>query len=298
MVHFLAAMSVRPDSAELAPSRDPAAYGRRPLTAGGFVGWLVLCAVCLAGGLAIGRFVLVPPQPPKPTAMASDELTARPAPVTPAAPNIAPPVVAPTPGLAEGADSGLAARIARLEASAVRQNQAAAAALAAASLSVAAEGAAPFDQEVAAAERLAPDDPDLRALQPLAARGAPSRPALAAVLPDISAATVVAVREPAQDAGFLTRLSALIGRVVIVRNVDPATPGVDGALARAQAQASAGDIAGAAQTLRTLPAAARPVVAEWLAAADRRVEIDRRIAAIRARALASLAEPSAGTPPA
>jgi len=41
--------------------------------------------------------------------------------------------------------------------------------------SIAAQSAAPFDLDLAAYQRLAPDDPDLRALAPLAARGAPSR---------------------------------------------------------------------------------------------------------------------------
>ena len=58
MVHFCAAMSAAPDPAELAPSRDPAAYGRRPLFTAGFFVWLSLCLVCLAAGGVAARFAL------------------------------------------------------------------------------------------------------------------------------------------------------------------------------------------------------------------------------------------------
>jgi hypothetical protein len=160
---------------------------------------------------------------------------------------------------------------------------------------MAAQGSAPFDRDLAAYERLAPGDPDLRALVPLAATGAPSREALAAALPDFAAAAVVAVREPGPGAGFLTRLWAMVGRVVIVRKVDPAAPGVDGVLTRAEAQASAGELERAVQTLEGLPPAGRAQLADWLAAARRRIEIDRRIGALQAKALAGLSPP-AGPP--
>ena len=161
---------------------------------------------------------------------------------------------------------------------------------------MASQGAAPFDRDLIAYERLAPGDPDLRALVPLAVRGAPSRAALAASLPDFAAAAVVAMREPARDAGLLTKFWAMIGRVVIVRKVDPAGPGVDGLLARAQDEASAGDLDDAVQTLRRLPPVGRAQFADWLAAADRRIDIDQRVAAVRAGALAALTP--ASTPPA
>ena len=103
---------------------------------------------------------------------------------------------------------------------------------------------------------------------------------------------MVALREPARDAGFLTKLWALIGKVVIVRRVDPTGHGVDGLLAQAQSQASAGDLEDAVQTLQRLPPAARAQLADWIDAANRRIEIDQRIAAVRARALANLAAPA------
>jgi len=285
MVHFLAAMSAAPDPAELAPSRDPAAYGRRPLSATGLLTGLVLCLVCLAIGAAVGRFGL--PAQLAPTPQLSAEPPARPVSLAPPPPVASAPMTAP-PASGGAGDSALSDRVARLETASTRQSQAAAQALAAASLSVAAQGSAPFDHDLAAYEALAPGDPDLRALVPLAARGAPSRAALAAALPDVAAAVVEAARTPPADADFLAKFWAMIGRVVIVRNVDPAAPGVDGVLARAQAEASAGDLDDAVQTLQRLPPAARAEVADWRAAANRRLEIDQRIAAIRSRAVAAL----------
>jgi hypothetical protein len=285
-------MSATPDPAELAPSRDPAAYGRRPLLSSGFFVWVLLCLACLAIGGAIGRFGFGPEPTPRPDAAATD-VAPRPSPAAPAPVTNSPMTAPPSGGAVAtgGQDAALGDRVARLETAASRQNQAAAEALAAASLSVAAAGAAPFDRDVSAFERLSPDDQDLRALAPLALRGAPSRAALAASLPDFAAAAVVAVREPARNAGFLSKLWAMIGKVVIVRKVDPKGPGIDGVLAKAQGQAAAGDLEDALPTLQRLPPAARAELAEWTAAAERRVEIDQHVAAIRARALLALSTP-------
>jgi hypothetical protein len=295
MVHFLDKMSVAPDPAELAPSRDPAAYGRRPLFTSGFFVWVLLCVTCLAIGGVAGRFAFPAETAAKPEIPVSEPASRQtPVAVAPPAsgPMTAPPSSSATaPG---GADTALADRVARLESGAASRNEAAAETLAAASLSVASQGAAPFDRDLAAYERLAPDDPDLRALAPLAAQGAPSRATLAATLPDFAAAAVVALREPAHDAGFFAKLWALIGKVVIVRKVDPSGTGVDGLLARAQGQVSSGDLEGGVRTLQRLPPAARGQLADWLAAADRRIEIDQRIGAVRARALAEL---TPATPP-
>ena len=292
-------MSAAPDPAELAPSRDPAAYGRRPLFSSAFFIWLLLCLACLAAGAAIGRFGF-PAEPAPRVEAPAPEATPRASPnipaLAPTGPMTAPASSGATPAADASADAALSDRVAKLEAGASREDQAAAQALAASSLSVAAEGAAPFDRDLAAFERLAPDDPDLRALVPLAVRGAPNRTTLAATLPDFAAAAVVAAREPAPDAGFFTKLWALFGKVVIVRRVDPTGAGVDGLLARAQEQTSAGDLEDALATLERLPAPARAQLADWTAAAGRRIEIDQHIAAIRARALAALTAPPANAP--
>ncbi|HEY1753560.1 MAG TPA: hypothetical protein VGG29_20045 [Caulobacteraceae bacterium] len=284
-------MSAAPDPAELAPSRDPAAYGRRRLFTAGFFVWVAICAVCLVGGAAIGRFGLAPPASPdadSPPAEAAGHAPAAQAPTPIAAPANA--LAAPAPVADVGA---LSERVARLESSAGHIDAAAGAALAAASLSAAAEGSAPFDQDVAAYARALPDDADLRALAPLAARGAPSRAALAETLPALASQAAAAAHTPGKGAGFVDRVLAMFSRVVIVRNVDPAAGGVDGALARAERAADAGDLEGAVRDVQALPPRARPPLAEWTDAARRRIEIDRRIGALRADALAALAAPQA-----
>jgi hypothetical protein len=286
-------MSASPDPAELAPSRDPAAYGRRRLFTGGFAGWLILCVICLVGGAAIGRFVLPMPETPAPPAPAEPAPRAGPIAAVPSA--ATPPGQArlATPAPADD-DTALSARVARLEGASGRVSDAAAEALAAAALSTAAAGPAPFDQDLAAYARLAPGDPDLAALAPLAAHGAPSRAALAAAFPDLASAAAAASRTPGKDAGYLARLWSVIGRVVIVRNVDPNGGGVDGLLARAEAAAAGGDLATAVRLTGDLPPGGRAALAEWRAAAERRIEIDKLIDQLRARALAGLAQPKAG----
>jgi hypothetical protein len=282
-------MSAAPDPAELAPSRDLAAYGRRAMLTPAFFVWIGLCLACLVMGAAIGRFGLAPPAHVEPEAA---EPAARPAAALSAAPATPSPVsLAATPPAGELA---LGERVARLEGAATRVDEAAVDALAAASLSAAAEGSAPFDQDVAAYARLAPADPDLRALAPLAAQGAPSRAALAAALPDLAAQAAEAAHAPPAKASFARRLWAAISKVVILRRVDPAAPGVDGQLTRAEAAAAAGDLPGAVRELDGLPRAARAPLADWLAAAQRRIEIDARIESLRARALAGLAAEPAG----
>jgi hypothetical protein len=302
-------MSAAPDPAELAPSRDPAAYGRRPLFTGRFFVWIFLCLACVGVGLAIGRYgATLSPAKPEPASIEIESRSGPPSPaaVAPAAPSASAQSATPQSATAQTAplarappssttnDIALGARVARLEADAARTDAAAAGALAAAALSEAAQGSAPFGADLAAYERLAPEDPDLRALAPLAALGAPSRTDLAATFPDRAARAAVAAREPAKDASLLAKLSWMIGRVVIVRRVAADASGVDGVLYKAQLQAGAGDLEDALVTLRALPTPARAVLQDWTDAAARRVEIDRRIAAVRARAVAALTPAPAG----
>ncbi|MFI4975063.1 MAG: COG4223 family protein [Caulobacterales bacterium] len=289
MGHFWLGMSVAPDPAELAPTRDPAAYGRRPISATAFWAIVALCVGCVLAGIAIGRF--------GPAAIHSHPAVAPAAePSRGAAPEAAAPTPATAPapfeavGPAPASDDlkALAARVERLETSQSRAQDASAAALAAAALSEAAAGAGPFTGELAAFERVMPNSPDLQALRPLAAQGAPTRAELAATLPASAAAAAVAARAPQRGDGFLKRLAAMVSRVIIIRRVDPDAPGADGVLARAQARAAAADLEGALSVLNSLPAEAQAPLDEWRAAARRRVEIDRHVAGLRAQALADL----------
>jgi hypothetical protein len=286
-------MSAAPDPAELAPSRDPAAYGRRPLFTPRFFAWAGVCAACLIAGALVGRFGFAPANPAaesEPALEAPTHAPANTAPLTPSLATLGAPINAATAPVVASADvSALSGRVARLEGGAAGLDASAAEALAAASLSDAAAGSAPFDQDLAAYERVAPPSPELRALEPLAARGAPSRAELAAAFPALASEAAAAARTPRKGASLLDRLVAALGKVVIVRNIDPSAGGVDGLLARAEHAALAGDLAAALRDIDALPPRARATLAEWTGAAERRIEIDRHIAAVRAGALTALA---------
>src|SRR5271156_2873283 len=120
-------MSVAPDPAELAPSRDPAAYGRRPLFTAGFFVWVLLCLACLAIGGVAGRFAF-PAEPTAKPQIATPDTPARPASIVvpPLASGPAPAPPASSAPTASVSDMALADRVSRLESAASRQSQAAA----------------------------------------------------------------------------------------------------------------------------------------------------------------------------
>ncbi len=88
---------------------------------------------------------------------------------------------------------------------------------------------------------------------------------------------------------MLDQILYAVSRVIDIRRVDGTGGGADAAIARAQRQADAGDLAGAIAALDRLPPAAREPLAPWRAQAADRLAIDRHIAALRAAALADLA---------
>ncbi|MEO8927342.1 MAG: hypothetical protein ABI306_09285 [Caulobacteraceae bacterium] len=279
-------MTAPPDPAELAPTRDLAAYGARPLLSRGFWAAIVFGALCLAAAIVIVSF--------GPRLFAA--LPVRAAPIAPVAspspaayaPSQAPPPAATLDTTAPARVAALEARVQRLESNQARDLDAAAAALAAASLSEAAAQAGPFVGELAAFQRLLPASPDAQALAPLAAQGAPTRAALASDLANIAAKVSVAAKAPARDAGFMAQLAYAVSRVVSVRRVDGAGGGPDAALARAERLAGDGDLEGAAGVLGALPGAAGGPLEAWRERARRRIDIDRHIAGLRALAAADL----------
>ncbi|MDI1365251.1 MAG: hypothetical protein PSX79_10345, partial [bacterium] len=168
---------------------------------------------------------------------------------------------------------------------------------AAASLAEAAQTSGPFDEELASLERVLPNSPDLRALARLAQAGAPTRAGLATEFEALAGRAATAARNPGEDADLLARIRYALSSVVSIRQIGSTrgtTP--DAKLALAQGLLNEGDIEGAVRTLDTLPDPARVVLAAWLAVAERRVEVDRHVAAIRADALAGLAQVSRVAP--
>src|SRR5690606_35709819 len=119
---------------------------------------------------------------------------------------------------------------------------------------------------------------------------------LAAGFPDFAARAAIAARAPGERAGLMQRIGYALSRVIILRRVDQTSgQGVDAVLARAERQVGDGDLDAGLMTLASLPAPAREALAPWSVRAERRAEIDRRVAALRAQALADLALTEAGS---
>jgi hypothetical protein len=286
-------MTVLPDSADLAANRETAAHGRRRGLSAGFWAAMIFAAVCLfaAATVAIvfGVFSRQAHPATRTVARSNAANTETPSSAMPGlvARQPLPPTSGELPPTVQLA--ALDSRVRRLEDGEARTMTAAAAALAAATLSDSAAGSHPFTDALAAVERLMPGSPHVQALTLLATQGAPTRAALASELDEIAARAVVAARMPAKDAGFVAQLSYAFSRVVSIRRIDTAGAGPDAMIARAQKRAAEGDIEGALGVLSTLPEPGRGELADWRERAQRRVEIDSHIAALRAMAMANLA---------
>lgn len=285
------------DEAEITAPRDPASYARPRRQGLGRAALIGLVALATLVGWLLGVMGPRPfaPRPEAPALAPAQEPLAGLAEPSASAP-VLPAVPAPAPVPAEFGAVG--ERLAALERDQARTSEAAAAALAAAALMDAARGTGGFAEELAALRQVAPQLPDLAALESLARSGAPSRSALADSFPDYAARAAVASRAPADGASLMARIGHAFSRIVTLRQVgDVPGDGPDALLARAERQLEDGQVERALRTLGGLPPAGREALAPWLARAERRAEIDRRVAALRAQALAQLAG-AAGPQPA
>jgi hypothetical protein len=281
--------------AQASPTTDPALEPPPRLFSPVFWIAIVFGLLCIVGGAGVALlgprlFPARPAPAPAPAAQTAPptveqrladiqaRLEAR---QTAEAPPAAPP--------AAGEVQALEERVSRLETDRRRVTFAAAGALAAASLSEAASGSRPFAGELSALEASLPASDDLRALRPLAETGAPTPAALAAAYPDAAARAAVASRARTGGTGLMARIARAFAAIVTVRRVDRLEgEGVDAVLARAGKRVEDGDISGALSELGALPPAGRQAMAAWRTGAERRVEIDRRIAAVRGAALSEL----------
>lgn len=284
-----------PDTDDIAPPRDPAAFARRRRGIG-IVAVSALCVVCVALGFAgsqiLDRFADTPPvagpaEPATPPNLEAQVRAPTPTPVLAGAPSAAP---------AAASNYGdLELRLANIEASQHRTLVAASAALAATGLAEAAQTSRPFANELAALERILPLSPDARALRPMAETGVPSRAALAAEFDASAGRASTAARAPGEGAGVVDRILHALSAVVSIRRVGETTGNApDAVLTRAERQAAEGDLGGALTTLRGLPPGATAEMAEWRARAQQRVALDQHLANIRAQALSDLASASGG----
>jgi hypothetical protein len=144
----------------------------------------------------------------------------------------------------------------------------------------AARSSGPFEQAHAALAALLPDDPNVAALAPLARTGAPTRLELRDHFDRLDNEIVRAARQSQAGAGFWGRIQAALAQWIIIRRAGAGdTP--EGMVERAEQRLAADDLAGAIEELNRLSGAPKRVAQPWINDAQRRLEIDRRIAAIR-----------------
>ena len=283
------------DTPEITAPKDPAAYRPKPLLGVTFWAMVAFAVLCVLAGVAIAnlgpRWLAGRSAP----SAATPPTAAEPAAPSPAAAATASPAaLPPAPAISPDVER-LGARVTRLETQQAHASQAAAAALAASVVVEAAQGSAPFAEELAAFRALSPPSPELQSLERLAQTGAPSRIALAASFPDYAARAASAARAPGDKAGLGDRIVYALSRIVSLRRVgDVPGDGVDALLARAEREVEDGDLDRALRTLDRLPPNAREAIAPWRGRAERRAEIDRNAQALRAGALQALAVEARG----
>lgn len=264
---------------------DPSAYRKtkgvsRPVL-------IIACLGCIVFGIAISR--LVPGAPVSDGAEPREPIAPwfNPQPrAEPAAAETPAPVA---PSLAAGASpevADLSARLDRIEADQRRTASAAGAALATTALLQAAQTSRPFTAELAAVETLLPQA-ETSALRRLAQSGVPTRSMLADEFAAAAAKASAASRAPADDAGPMAHLTHALSNIVTIRRVEGGT-GSDAVIIRAEKLVNDGDLEGALMEMRRLPAPARTAFAPWIARAEPRIELDRRLAAVRAASIAHL----------
>jgi len=285
--HGPASKDASPSGAATAVPGDPSAYRAKKGVSVPMV--VIACLACAVFGVAISKLVLggaATPEGADPRDPVVPWFNPAPRAETPT-PEAAAPVIplAPTPASEEVAD--LSARLARIEAEQRRTASAAGAALATTALLQAAQTSRPFTAELAAVETLLPQA-ETSALRRLAQTGAPTRSMLADEFTAAAAEAAAAARAPGKDAGPVAQLSHALSNIVTIRRIEGGT-GADAIIIRAERLVRDGDLEGALVQMSRLPAPARTAFAPWIARAEPRIELDRRLAAVRAASIRALA---------
>ncbi len=177
--------------------------------------------------------------------------------------------------------------------------------IALANLRIAAEGAAPFTAELAAAKALAGDDAAMKdgldSLDDRAKGGLPTTAALAERF-DRSVAPAI-LRSPQDDANasWWQQMRSRIERLVVIRRIGPggALPrdAAEAAVTKADAALRAGDLAAAVAALDDLPVNAAKAAAPWLAQAKRRLTTETTLATLWRNEMARSNAPASGNSP-
>jgi len=164
-----------------------------------------------------------------------------------------------------------------------RASKAAAAAYAVSAATDAARAAGPFEPAYAALAVLLPGDPNVAALAPYAKSGAPTSGELREDFRTLEVEIVRAARMSDTGGGAWGQFQAWLAQFVVVRRLDDAGASTTAVVERAAKRIAAEDLAGGVAELEKLTGAAAKIAAPWLTQARARLEIDGRLAKIRAQ---------------
>ena len=171
---------------------------------------------------------------------------------------------------------------AEVAAGAKEATEAARAAYAVAAATDASRSSGPFPQAFASLQAALPNDPNVIALAPLSIKGAPTKAELRDDFAKIELDVIRAARAEDAGGGWWGQLQAMFAQFIVIRR----TGGGDQPntiVERASQRLAADDLNGAVAELSRLKGAAAKVATPWLNNARLRVEIDQRLAAIRAQ---------------
>lgn len=203
-------------------------------------------------------------------------------------------------------NSATSDRIAKLEANiktAIASNSAHRARLIAlANLRIAAEGAAPFTAELAAAQALAGDDTGMKdALASLTDSAKAGLPTIAALAERFDRSVAPAILRSPQDdanASWWQQMRSRIERLVVIRRIGPGGPpprdAADAAVTKADAALRVSDLAAAVGALNVLPANAAKAAAPWVALAKQRLTTETTLAMLWRNETARSSPPEPG----
>jgi hypothetical protein len=160
-------------------------------------------------------------------------------------------------------------------------------------LNTAVERGAPYGRELAAIDPTNAGSAALAALRPFAETGVPSPAVLARELAAMMPAALKAAAAPPPGGGFLDRLQANAERLVRIRPADQQQQGDEPSaiLARLDAKAARGDIAGALAEAAKLPASVRAPLEPWMKRAEAREAAVAAAAALASRSLDVIRRP-------
>jgi hypothetical protein len=191
----------------------------------------------------------------------------------------------------EAATKGIGDQLARITNAAAAGNTRQA--VLAIALNTAVERGAPYGRELAAIDPANAGSTTLAALRPFADTGVPSPAVLARELAAVMPAALKAADAPPPGGGFLDRLQANAERLVRIRPADQQQQGDEPSaiLARLDAKAARGDLAGALVEAARLPASVRAPLEPWIRRAEAREAAVAAAAALASRSLDVIRRP-------